>query len=130
MLFLLLLVLSCDPGAERPGDATRQREETLVLAGATIYPSPTEAPLAGSVVVVRAGKIVEVGPRDEVGIPAGATVVDCDGMHLFAGFQNSHVHFTEPKWEGAADLPAEQLSAQLEEMLLRWVVFASDDRPP
>jgi len=55
-----------------------------------------------------------------VKVPAGATVVDCAGLFLLAGFQNSHVHFTETKWEGAALKPAAQLSAQLREMLLRY----------
>ncbi|MCI0625201.1 MAG: amidohydrolase family protein, partial [Acidobacteria bacterium] len=41
-------------------------------------------------------------------------------MFVVAGFQNSHVHFTEPKWEGAATLSAAQLFAQLENMLLRY----------
>lgn len=36
-----------------------------------------------------------------------------------AGFQNSHVHFTEPKWEDAATLPASRLSADLARMLTR-----------
>jgi imidazolonepropionase-like amidohydrolase len=53
-------------------------------------------------------------------VPAEAIRLDCEGLFVVAGFQNSHVHFTESKWEGAAKLPATQLSAQLEDMLLRW----------
>jgi imidazolonepropionase-like amidohydrolase len=40
-------------------------------------------------------------------------------MFVTAGFQNSHVHFTESKWAGAATLSAEQLDKQLEEMFTR-----------
>lgn len=94
--------------------------DVLVLSGATILPSPTEAPLADGVVVVRAGKIVAAGRRDTVAIPPGATIVDCRGQFLVAGFQNSHVHFVEPKWDRAQALPAAELSRQLEDIALRW----------
>ncbi len=92
----------------------------LALVGATIYVSPTDPPILNGVVLIREDKIVAVGSRRKVKVPAGAIVLRCEGMFVAAGFQNSHVHFTEPKWEGAGSLPAAQLSAQLEEMLLRY----------
>src|SRR3546814_16232814 len=49
-----------------------------------------------------------------------AVVVDSDGGTVLAGFWNSHVHFTEAKWAGAADLPAPRLQSQLQEMLVRY----------
>src|SRR3546814_2679236 len=57
-----------------------------------------------------------------VALPCGvsAGVVDGDGGAVRAGFWNSHVHFTEPKWAGAADLPAPRLQSQLREMLVRY----------
>jgi imidazolonepropionase-like amidohydrolase len=108
-------------GAPHPPDAPGGAG-TVALSGATLYVSPTEAPVARGAVVIRDGKIVAAGPDGAVQVPASATVVDCEGLFLVAGFQNSHVHFTEPKWEGADKLPAAQLSAQLEDMLLRWGV--------
>ncbi len=99
---------------------TPDAPDALVLSGATILRSPTEAPLADGVVVVRAGKIVAAGKRDAVAIPPGATIVDCRGRFLVAGFQNSHVHFIEPKWDRAHALPAAQLSRQFEDIALRW----------
>jgi len=112
------LVAAC--GSSSRPDEDRSRSDTLVLSGATIYPSPTEAPVRDGVVVVRAGKIVAVGTRGEVAVPPGATVVDCRGRFLVAGFQNSHVHFIETKWDRAQALPAAQLSRQLEGLALRW----------
>jgi imidazolonepropionase-like amidohydrolase len=99
------------------GEAT-----TLALTGATIYPSPGDAPIVRGVVLIRDGKIVAAGAATAHPVPADATRVDCDGLFVVAGFQNSHVHFTEPKWEDAGKLPAAELSAQLEDMLLRWGV--------
>src|SRR3546814_17091500 len=46
--------------------------------------------------------------------------MDADGGTVLAGFWHSHVHFTEPKWAGAADLPAPRLQSQLQEMLVRY----------
>ena len=117
---LVSLIAGCGGlplSTEVPGN-----EDTLALTGATIYPSPTAVAVADGVVVIRAGKIAAVGPRGTVKVPAGVTTVTCNGLFLVAGFQNSHVHFTEPKWEGAETQPAAQLSAQLEDMLLRWGV--------
>ena len=100
---------------------------TLALTGATIYSSPGDAPIARGVVLVRDGRIVAVGPATTHPVPAAATRVDCEGLFVVAGFQNSHVHFTEAKWEDAAKAPAAQLSAQLEDMLLRWGVTTAVD---
>ena len=101
-------------------------DATLALTGATIYSAPGDAPIARGVVLVRGGRIVAVGPATTP-VPADATRVDCEGLFVVAGFQNSHVHFTEAKWEDAAKAPAAQLSAQLEDMLLRWGVTTAVD---
>lgn len=92
----------------------------LVLAGATVYPSPDAAPIRDGVVVVEGDRIVAVGARAHVRLPRDAEVIDASGRFIVAGFTNSHVHFTEPKWNEARTLPAERLSAQLEAFALRW----------
>lgn len=66
------------------------------------------------------GKITAVGTQGKVRIPPDAETVDCTGRTIVAGFWNNHVHFTEPKWENAADLPAATLTAQLQQMLTRY----------
>src|SRR6202034_3428797 len=53
-------------------------------------------------------------------VPKDAKKPDCTGSVVVAGFQNSHVHFTEDKWNGAADQPAEKLAKQLEDMITRY----------
>lgn len=110
---LSVLALGPAPVASPPPAAA------LVLSGATVYPSPQDPPLRDAVVVVQGAKVAAVGPAAAVRLPAGAAVVDCAGQFVVAGFQNSHVHFTEARWDGAAKAPAERLAAQLEAMLLR-----------
>jgi imidazolonepropionase-like amidohydrolase len=92
----------------------------LALIGATIYPAPNERPIPNGIVLIKNGKITGVGEKGKVPIPAGTQTIDCTGRTIVAGFWNSHVHFTEPKWENATNLPTIQLTKQLQEMLTRY----------
>ena len=53
-------------------------------------------------------------------LPAGANGSRCDGGIITAGLQNSHVHFTEAKWDKAADQDAKRLATSLTAMLNRY----------
>src|SRR5215813_7343692 len=115
VLLLLLTTIPMILGAsqESPSDA-------LALVGGRIYASPTANAIGDGVVIVRSGKIVEVRPRRSVKIPVGITTINCSGKVITAGFQNSHVHFTEDKWNGALGQPASKLNEQLTQMLVRY----------
>ena len=113
ILFIALILIACQ------GPAQSLPTKPLALVGAKIYPSPTAPPIEQGTVLIRDGKIIAVGGHD-LKIPPGTQVLDCTGMVLLAGFWNSHVHFIEPKWDHAASLPAQQLTAQLQEMLTRY----------
>jgi len=102
------------------GSCIAQEERALALVGGTVYASPTAAPLGDAVVVVSRGAITAIGNRSDVQVPQGARVIDCTGKSLTAGFWNSHVHFTEPAWRGAASAPADALTKHMQEMLTKW----------
>jgi imidazolonepropionase-like amidohydrolase len=91
--------------------------QSLAITGVTVYPSAAGAAIRNATIVIGAGKIQAVG--EKVLAPAGASVIRCAGCVVVAGFWNSHVHFTEPRWDGAATLPAKQLTDQLQAMLTR-----------
>jgi imidazolonepropionase-like amidohydrolase len=112
--FALLLAVPVS-SQQKAGSST-----VLVLVGAKVYVSPITAPVVDAVVVVRDGTIAEVGRRGQVQIPKTALVIDCKGKVITAGFWNSHVHFTEDVWSGAADAPAQKLEQHMQEMLTRW----------
>ena len=109
----MILALAGLPACALGGDAA-------VLRGAKVYTTPDADPVINGVVVIRDGRIAAVGPKEAVPPPAGAKGSNCDGGVITAGFQNSHVHFTESKWDKAADQDAKQLSANLTAMLNRY----------
>jgi len=117
-LFSSVLLITC-VGIGR-GQTSASDGSVLALTGAKIYTSPTAAPLANRVILIRGGKIVSVAPASSLAVPKDTKTLDCTGSVVVAGFQNSHVHFTEEKWNGAADQPAEKLTKQFEDMLTRF----------
>src|SRR5580700_1556478 len=110
-----------------PASQTVTGDRTLILAGGKIYTSPTVPPIANGVLLVQNGKIAAVGKSGEITLPADAQKIDCAGLVITAGFQNSHVHFTEQKWDDAAHQPAPKLSQQLVDMLTRYGVTTAVD---
>jgi len=91
------------------------RAQDLAIVGAKVYASPQAQPVDGTTILIHAGKIAAIGKK--VAIPKGFSTVSCEGCVVFAGFWNTHVHFTETKWNDAASLPADTLTRQLQEMV-------------
>lgn len=94
--------------------------QSLVLAGGKVYASPDAAPLDDAVVVTTDGVIAAIGRRGDVQVPSDASVIDCTGKTVVAGFWNSHVHFTEPVWRNAGSAPAAPMTVHMQAMLTRW----------
>jgi imidazolonepropionase-like amidohydrolase len=120
--FALLLLLGCLGGffSLTCGQSLPNKSNGLALVGAKIYPSATAPSIAGGVVLIKNARIVAVGSKQQIKIPRDAKVIDCAGLTLVAGFWNSHVHFTESKWQNAASLSAEQLNQQLRDSFTRY----------
>ncbi len=71
--------------------ATYAQSGATAFVGATVYPV-SRAPIVDGVVVVENGRIVAVGARSEVAIPAGAQTVDVTGKTIVPGLVDSHSH--------------------------------------
>ncbi len=95
---------------------TATAQAPLALRGATIYPSPEEAPIANGLVLIEGATIAAVDAAADLEIPRDARVIDCSGLVVVAGLWNSHVHLFERKWERAGEIPRDDLAHQLEEM--------------
>ena len=92
----------------------------LALIGCKVYPSPTESAISNATVLVRGHRIVELGPRGQVRVPEDAEKIECGDGVVTAGFWNSHVHILTQGLMDAENVPAQRITAQLEEMLTRW----------
>lgn len=73
-------------------------QDVTAFVGVTVVPMtggptpPGDAPLADHTVLVRDGRIAEVGPEGAVNVPAGAHRIDGRGRWLAPGLIDSHVH--------------------------------------
>jgi imidazolonepropionase-like amidohydrolase len=92
----------------------------LALTNATVYTQPDRSPLHDTTILIHDGHIVAVGPARSTKLPATASIIDCTGLTVTAGFWNSHVHFMPPPLLHADHQPATVLNAQLQTMFTRW----------
>jgi imidazolonepropionase-like amidohydrolase len=75
-----------------------KRAGPLAIVGATLIDVTGASPLENSVVIVEGDRIVAVGPRARVAIPAAATVLSAEGLTLLPGLWEMHAHFTQVEW--------------------------------
>ena len=112
MVLLILAVVFLAGGPCRASD--------LALIGAKIYPSPTEPPIENGSILVHGGQILAIGPARAIKIPRGATIIDCKGLIVTAGFWNSHVHIFTRGLLRVRDSTAAELDDQLDAIFNRW----------
>jgi imidazolonepropionase-like amidohydrolase len=96
------------------------RAQTMILKGGTVYSSPDATPISNAAVVISGGVITSVGSVNDVASPNDASVIDCAGKTIVAGFWNSHVHFTEAVWQHAGTASAAPMTAHMQDMLTKW----------
>lgn len=73
------------------GSAFGQSAETAIV-GADVLPMTGVDRLDDQTVLIRGDRIVAVGPRADVPVPAGARVIRAEGMTLMPGLVDMHVH--------------------------------------
>jgi imidazolonepropionase-like amidohydrolase len=105
---LVLVVFLLGPGAIG-------RAQDLAITRATVYSAPDAPARRDVTVVIRHGVIAGVG--EHLRTPKDIETISCQGCVVLAGFWNAHVHFMEPKWNEAANQPADKLARQMSEML-------------
>jgi imidazolonepropionase-like amidohydrolase len=91
------------------------RAQDLAITRATVYSAPDAPARRDVTVVIRHGVIAGVGEHQRT--PKDIKTISCQGCVVLAGFWNAHVHFMEPRWNEAANQPADKLTRQMSEML-------------
>ena len=99
----LLLVLS--PLIHSHAEAQQQ---AIAFTNVNVVPLDRERILAGQTVIVRDGRIAEIGPAEKTKVPAGALQIDGRGKYLMPGLADMHVHLY-PGAGAPDDLASQQL---------------------
>jgi imidazolonepropionase-like amidohydrolase len=94
--------------------------EGSTLTAARLYVAPDAPPLDDAAILIVDGKIAAAGPAKGIATGGAKRLAACDGGTVAAGFQNSHVHFTEAKFADATAKQAPELGAAMTEMLNRF----------
>jgi imidazolonepropionase-like amidohydrolase len=83
----------------------------VVLRGARIVTMKGKEVIESGDVVIRNNRIVGVGKRGSINVPAGAKVIDVSGKTIIPGFVDTHSHFRaaggihrDPVWSYVANL--------------------------
>jgi adenine deaminase len=65
---------------------------TLAIVGGLLIDGHEGPPQPQSIVLIDGNRIVAVGTRDTLTVPAGARVIDAGGMTVMPGLIDAHVH--------------------------------------
>src|SRR5260370_35541816 len=81
--------------------------QTVVFENVNVIPVDRERVLGRQAVIVRDGRIAQIGPARKLKVPDGALRVDGSGRYLVPGLRGMHRHLPPPQtprgeWE---DLP-------------------------
>ena len=86
VLFCLLLA---------PFAFAQQQSAVIVIQGATLINGTGSPAIRNSAIVIDNGKIVDVGPRNDVRAPKNAQTIDARGKWIIPGLIDAHVHFSQ-----------------------------------
>lgn len=70
----------------------------FAIVGGTLVDGTGKPPVSDSVVIIQGGRITTVGPRSQVKIPNGSTIVDARGKTVLPGLWDMHAHMRQAEW--------------------------------
>jgi imidazolonepropionase-like amidohydrolase len=70
---------------------------SIAIRNVTVIPMTGTGPLAAQTVLVREGRIAQIGPASELRVPASARVVDGTGKYLIPGLFEMHAHTSKTR---------------------------------
>jgi hypothetical protein len=80
---------------ERP--AATPATKPVAFVNVRLVPMDRERVVDGQTVLVRDGRIAEIGPAESVAVPADAVRVDGNGKYLMPGLVDMHAHLNSPR---------------------------------
>jgi imidazolonepropionase-like amidohydrolase len=89
---LLLALLSLASAAATVRAAEPSARPTLALVGGQVLDGYEGPPIRDGVILIAGERILAVGPRSRVTVPAGTPTLDTRGMSVLPGLADMHVH--------------------------------------
>ena len=81
-------------GSSLETQTTPELNRSFAITGATLVDGTGRSPIPDSMVIIRDGRILNVGSRSQFIIPKDMTVVDAQGKMVLPGLWDMHAHFT------------------------------------
>ncbi len=78
--------------------AAGRRTGTFAFVGATVIDVTGKPPIPNATVITAGGKILAVGPSNEVKIPKDAQRIDVAGKYIIPGLWDMHAHYEQVEW--------------------------------
>ncbi len=92
-LLALLAFAACGPAPAGPEAASPPSSQVIAFVGASVVTlADGGGPVPDQTVLVEDGRILRVGARGAVEVPAGARVIEGRGKYLMPGLADMHVH--------------------------------------
>ncbi len=110
-LALGLFLGSCVSAPASKSQNAPSETNLIAFLHATVIPMDVERVLGDHTVVVKNGKIIEIGPASTVKVPRGAFRVDAGGRYLLPALCDMHVHLLGEAWNMMLR-PEAQLASQ------------------
>jgi imidazolonepropionase-like amidohydrolase len=90
----LILIASAlvAPAMQEAKEQQGAKEQTVVFAGVNVIPMDRERLLKDQTVIVRAGRIAEIGPAARIKAPNDAQIIEGRGKYLIPGLIDMHTH--------------------------------------
>jgi imidazolonepropionase-like amidohydrolase len=92
VLFISLWAFNFSVTAQTPKGNLDGGQQITAFINVNVVPMDSERVLNGQTVIVRDGRIVEIGAAEQIKIPNGAMRIDGQGKYLMPGLVDMHVH--------------------------------------
>ncbi len=96
-LLAVILIINCFVVAQAKKEpATAADNKVLAFVNVNVVPMDRERILEKQTVIVRDGRIAELGPTTDIKVPADALQIDGTGKYLMPGLAEMHGHLPPP----------------------------------
>jgi imidazolonepropionase-like amidohydrolase len=95
-LLVLLLVAINNLVVARGTDHQAAKSQPVAFVGVNVVPMDRERVIENQTVIVRDGRIAEIGPTAKTKIPADAQRIEAKGKYLMPGLAEMHGHLPNP----------------------------------